>query len=91
MIVTIPVLGYIGALLVIESNKSNPWLTVPGKLIVSGPDPLVLLKLLLTIIIGATLYFILMIITFIVFTLLSPKEKGPYDVPPIHWKNRDKD
>jgi quinol-cytochrome oxidoreductase complex cytochrome b subunit len=91
MIVLIPVLGYIGALLVINSNKTNPWLTVPRALIVPGPDPLLLVKVILTIIIGAFVYFILMLLTFIIFRIFAPSSRGPFDVPPVHWKTKDKE
>lgn len=91
MIFLIPALGYIGALLVIDSNKKEPWLTVPSQLIVGGSDPLILLKLILTLIIGALIYFLLMMIAFIIFGIFGSKEKGPYETPPIRWKSKDKE
>jgi len=90
LIVLIPVLGYLGSLLVIKSSLSRPWLRIPAQLIVPGPDPLILLKIILTIIIGSFVYFVLMLITFIIYRIYSPSRSGPLDVPPLHWKNKSK-
>ena len=90
LIILIPVLGYIGSLLVIKSNITNPWLRIPEQIVVPGPDPLILLKIVLTILIGSFVYFVLMLITFIVYRLFGPSRLGPLDAPPIHWKNKNK-
>ncbi len=90
LIVLIPVLGYVGSLLVIKSNAAQPWLRIPPQLIVPGPDPLILLKVILTILIGSFVYFILLLITFIVYRFFGPTRSGPLDVPPLHWKNKNK-
>ncbi len=89
LMVLIPVLGYVGSLLVINSNTTRPWLRIPSQLIIPGPDPLILVKLILTILIGSFVYFVMMLITFIVYRLFRPSKKNPLDAPPLHWKNRN--
>jgi quinol-cytochrome oxidoreductase complex cytochrome b subunit len=90
LIVLIPVLGYLGSLLILKTNQGNTWIRIPSQLIIPGPDPLLLVKAILTVIIGSFVYFVLMLITFVVYRIFGPSRMGPLDVPPLHWKTKSK-
>jgi quinol-cytochrome oxidoreductase complex cytochrome b subunit len=90
LIVLVPIMGYAGATLLLEENTMHQWFRVPGQLVVSGPDHMILVKLILTIIFGAVVYFLLMLVTFIIYRLFGPSRMGPNDVPPVRWKDQDR-
>jgi quinol-cytochrome oxidoreductase complex cytochrome b subunit len=90
LMVLIPVMGYVGALMVLEANRKNSWFRIPGEVLVPGPDNLILVKVILTIVIGAAVYFLFMMVTFIIFRIAAPPKLGPKDAPPVQWKTKDK-
>jgi|WetSurSiteA1Bulk_404760.scaffolds.fasta_scaffold65340_2 quinol-cytochrome oxidoreductase complex cytochrome b subunit len=90
LIVLLPVMGYLGAMVILDENKRQVWFRVPHALLVPGPDNLLLVKVILTIAIAAILYFIIMMITFIIFRIVSPPKLGPTDAPPVQWKTKTK-
>lgn len=87
--VLIPVMGYVGALIALDANDRNGWIRIPGDLLIPGPDHMILVKLILTVVIGAIIYFLFMMLTFIIFRVVAPPKLGPTDAPPIHWKSKD--
>lgn len=90
LMVLLPVMGYIGSLMVLEENRRQSWFRIPGDLLISGPDQLLLVKAILTVVIAAVLYFIIMMLTFIIFRIVAPPKLGPTDAPPVTWKNKDR-
>jgi quinol-cytochrome oxidoreductase complex cytochrome b subunit len=90
LMVLIPVMGYVGAMIVLEANRMNSWIRIPGEVLVPGPDNLLLVKVILTVMIGAVIYFLFMMVTFIIFRIADPPKLGPKDAPPVHWKTKDK-
>jgi quinol-cytochrome oxidoreductase complex cytochrome b subunit len=90
LMVLLPVMGYIGALMILDENRRQSWFRIPSDLLIAGPDQLLLVKAILTVAIAAVLYFITMMITFIVFRIVSPPKLGPTDAPPVTWKNKDR-
>lgn len=90
LMVLMPVMGYVGSLLLLDENNKHSWIRIPNELLVPGPDHLLLVKAILTVVIGASIYFIFMMLTFIIFRIVAPPKLGPTDVPPVQWKSRDK-
>ena len=90
MMVLVPAMGFGGALLVLDANSHNSWFRIPNQLLVPGTDHLLLVKGILTIIIGAIIYFLLMMLTFIIYRIFGPPRLGPQDAPPVQWKSQDK-
>lgn len=78
MIVFIPIISFVAATLVLQYNSTKNWFPVPAEFIVNWPqDPLILMKLFLTIVIGFLIYAVFLIITFFTHTLFGPqKEKN---------------
>lgn len=90
LIILVPVMGYACAMLLLEANSHNLWVRIPNELYIAGPDNLLLVKAILTIIFGGIIYFLLMMLSFIVFRIFAPTRLGPTDAPPIHWKDDHK-
>lgn len=90
LMVLVPVMGYAGAILFLDANSHKNWVRIPNQLYISGPDNLILVKAILTIIIGGVIYFLLMMLTFIIFRIFAPPRLGPTDAPPVQWKNEHK-
>lgn len=78
-----PVMGYFGSLLLIEANNQNHWIVIPRDFLASGSDPLLYVKIGLTIILAFLIFFILEFIGILVFQIAGPERYGPLDVPPI--------
>lgn len=78
-----PVMGYFGSLLLIDANKQNKWLVIPNDFLASGSDPMLYVKIALTILLAAVIFFILQFIGMLIFRVLGPERYGPMDVPPI--------
>ena len=93
-IVLIPILSYAATDLIIQQNSKSNWfpfpydlMAKPGDFIYNG-DPLLYLKIILTIAFMLALYAIFMLITFMVNSAFGSPRYGPYDVPPINAKVR---
>jgi len=94
-----PILGYFGALTLIQLNKVNGWYRIPsglyntegvemlGKL---GQDPLLFVKALLTVILAFLFFALMQFISFMLYGMFGPKRYGPLDVPPVAIRNKKK-
>lgn len=78
-----PVMGYFGSLLLIEANKKNHWIAISQDFLASGKDPMLYVKIGLTILLAFLIFFILQFIGMLVFRVAGPERYGPLDVPPI--------
>jgi hypothetical protein len=90
MILLIPFLSYISALVLLQENTKYRWVHLPADLIIAGKDPLLLIKVIITISIAFVLYAIFMLVTFSLSRLFSPPRYGPYDVPPVAYRGKKK-
>ncbi|MHB0922866.1 MAG: hypothetical protein ACYC6H_05000 [Bellilinea sp.] len=78
-----PVMGYFGSLMLIEANKQNKWVIIPREFLASGSDPMLYVKIGLTILLALLIFFILQFIGMIILRMAGPERYGPLDVPPI--------
>lgn len=83
-----PIMGYFGALAILDQNKKMNWFQIPTEYLASGADSLLYVKIGLTIIIGLLFYFFLQFITFILYRLFGPSRYGAYDVPSVSYKSK---
>jgi uncharacterized membrane protein YbhN (UPF0104 family) len=86
--IIVPILSYFAAIMLINENINQHWLPVPADLIISGNDPLLLLKILLTILISLVFFLIFILITFLLFSAFGPSRYGPLDVPPQSFRGK---
>ena len=91
-----PVLGYFAAILLIAENQNKGWVSIPvdflykGQLKIFPNDPLLFVKVGLTIILMFIIYFLLQLIAMIVYRFVAPPRYGLYDVPAIRYRGRKK-
>jgi hypothetical protein len=84
----IPILSFLASQIVLEMNATQNWFPIPQDLIIPWQDPMILIKLLLTLAISFVVFAIFMIITFTAFSLFGPSRYVPPDLPPLRVKTR---
>lgn len=83
----IPVLAYLASPLILEENAKSNWFPIPVDLIIYRlPDPYLLIKLLITLVICFLVYVLFLGITFVTNSLFGPKRYVPPDLPPLKKK-----
>lgn len=88
LIILIPILSFGIALLLINENAKNGWFAIPPEFISKWIEPLLFIKIGLTLAIAFIIYVVFQLITFIAFRLFGPSRWGVMDVPPIQRKIR---
>jgi hypothetical protein len=83
-----PVIGYFTALMLLEENGRMRWVDIPANLLVQWQDPLILVKILMTIFISLIIYAFFTFLYFIIARIFAPSRYGPHDVPPIKYKGK---
>lgn len=81
-----PVIAYSAALILIDANAQNGWVAIPRDLIAQTGDPLLYVKIILTLVMVFLLYLIFSFITFILYGIFGPPRYGPKDVPPTSYR-----
>lgn len=87
MILT-PILGYFGAMLLLQENARRGWIAIPRDLLVPMADPLLLVKAVLTLLVMFVIFAFFQLITFLVYRIFAPSRYGPTDVPPVSYRGR---
>jgi hypothetical protein len=87
LIIAIPVVSIFTAIALVNANKEQHWIKVPGELLLNFTDPYIIVKAILAFII---LFMILTLITFIANRFWGPPRYGPYDVPVESFTPRKK-
>lgn len=89
MILLIPFLSFVAALAILDENTRSNWFRIPRDLILRGnSDPLLLVKVLITVAIAFVLYVIFTLITFSMYRFFGPSRYGPYDVPQVSYRGK---
>lgn len=88
MMVLSPILGYASMVLLMEENAKQNWIQFPAELLIEGPDPYLLVKIILTVLFMLVFYGLLTFISFVLFRIFAPPQYGPYDVPPVTYKGK---
>lgn len=82
LIILTPILSYAAGLLLLQENQKNGWVAIPQELVVRGfSDPLILVKVLVTLVLMVFIYGLFSMITFVLYRSFAPPQYGPYDVP----------
>lgn len=90
MAVLIPILAYIGALIVLEENSKQGWFAIPRDLISKYIEPYLYVKVILTAVLMFIFYAIFLFITAIITRVLAPPRYSVYDVPPQTFRGKRK-
>jgi hypothetical protein len=82
--IIIPAMAYAATLLLLEENKIRGWMAIPKDVLVTfGSDPLLGVKIALTLFLAVVIYGIFSMISFILYSAFAPPRLGPFDAPPI--------
>jgi hypothetical protein len=90
MIILIPLLSYIGTLIIIEENAKQGWFAIPRDLISKYIEPYLYVKIILTIVLIFVFSSIFLFITGLINRILAPPRYGVYDVPPQSFRGKKK-
>lgn len=88
MIVLIPIVAFSGALLFIQYNAEQHWVTWPVDFVAKGTDPYLYIKIGLTIAFSLVLYILFILLTFLANSLFGPSRYGPQDVPQQRYRGK---
>lgn len=88
LLIFAPIIGYFSSIILIDLNKENRWLPIPRDLLISGSDPFLLIKIILTIIIAFLIFLLFQLITFLIYRVAGPSRYGPTDVPRVAYHGK---
>ena len=89
-IILIPVMSYIGALVLMEENAKKGWFPIPSELLIPIFDPFLGVKIGIAIILMILLYGLYTLVSFIILSIIAPPRYGPFDVPPQRYRGNKK-
>jgi quinol-cytochrome oxidoreductase complex cytochrome b subunit len=92
LIILIPVLSYVGTLLLLEENAKRGWFFIPKDLISPYVEPYFFVKIILTVVIMFVFYSIFLFIAALINRIIAPPRYGVYDVPAqaFHGKKKSR-
>lgn len=90
LIVMIPFMSYIGALILLDENSKNGWYGIPADLISPYIEPLLYVKIMLTVSLIFIFYSIFLFITALMNRILAPPRYTVYDAPPQTFRGKKK-
>jgi hypothetical protein len=87
-IILTPILAYASALLLIQANAQEGWVRITKDMISPYVEPLLYVKIGLTVMLMLIIYGFLQMIVFILYRFIGPPRYGPLDVPPVAYKGK---
>ncbi|HSM23831.1 MAG TPA: hypothetical protein VK856_03120 [Anaerolineaceae bacterium] len=88
LLIFAPIMGYFSSIMLIDLNKEYRWLPIPKDLLISGSDPYLLIKIILTIVIAFLIFLLFQLITFLIYRVAGPSKYGPTDVPRVAYRGK---
>ncbi len=88
MILIIPAISFLASMVLLDENSRQGWFPIPAEFISPYVDPLLYVKIGMTVAITFVLYTITLLITFAMYRAVGPSRYGPLDAPPIKAKIR---
>ena len=82
LMIILPIIAYYSTLALLERNAQYQWIEISRDLYVNAPDPLIGVKIGLTIVLVFIFYALFTTIGFILYRLFGSPRYGPLDVPP---------
>lgn len=88
MMLLIPIMAYSGAVLLVEANKEQRWVAMPGEFMREIPVPIIgavdhlWANLMVTVVLSLLGYALLTTLYALVYQFVGPSRYGPLDAPP---------
>lgn len=86
MVVLIPVVSYAGAVLLVNANNVNNWVTIPKDFIGPQGNPLLYTQIGVTVLFSLFGFAFIVILYSLLYRFIAPPQRGPLDSPPIRRK-----
>lgn len=90
MAILIPILSYIGTLIILEENGKRGWFSIPRDLISQYVEPYLYVKIIITAVLMFVFYAIFLLVTALITRVLAPPRYSVYDVPPQAFRGKRK-
>jgi quinol-cytochrome oxidoreductase complex cytochrome b subunit len=81
LIILIPILSYVGTLLLLDENSKRGWFFIPRDLISPYIEPYFYVKAILTVVLMFIFFSIFLFITALINRMFAPPRYSIYDVP----------
>ncbi len=88
LLVFAPIMGYLASILLLDMNKQYKWMPIPRDLLISGSDPYLLIKIIITIVIAFLIFLIFQLITFLLYRVAGPSRYSQLDVPRVAYRGK---
>ncbi len=88
LMVLTPFMAYMATLVLLEQNEINGWMTIPKEMLSPMVEPMLFVKIGLTVVLSVIIFGILQFISFIFYSMFAPPRYGPLDAPPINKNPR---
>lgn len=88
LLVFAPIMGYISSIILLDMNKEYKWMPIPKDLLISGSDPYILIKIIITIVIAFLIFLLFQLITFFLYRVAGPSRYGQLDVPRVAYRGK---
>jgi hypothetical protein len=86
LVILAPIMGYAASIVLLDLNKVNKWMPIPRDLLISGSDPYLLIKIIITVVVAFLIFLIFQLITFFLYKVAGPSRYGPMDVPRVAYR-----
>lgn len=86
LMIFIPVLSYLASSVILDLNEEARWFPIPPEFIINWQDPLILMRLFITVMLSFVVYALFMLVTFLMNSLFGPQRYIPPDLPPLKRK-----
>jgi hypothetical protein len=86
LMIMIPIMSYAGTLVLLDANRQQGWISIPPNLLAPGPEPLLYVKIIVTVFLMILLFGIFSLLTFIIYRIFAPPRYGPFDAPPVRYR-----
>ncbi len=83
LMILVPVGSYLLMEKILVWNQAKNWFAIPPELISKWIDPLLFVKIIITLLVMLAVYIVLLVITFTMNSLFGPPRYGPTDAPPV--------
>ena len=81
LLVIIPFISWAVSYYLIDLNARIRYVTITANMLAQGPDPLLYIRIFLTIAISMALFALMFMIYFLLYRFFGPARYRPYDVP----------
>jgi hypothetical protein len=91
LMIFLPILSYIGAMVIMDYNNTMHWFPIPNEFIVrwkNWQDPYILMRLFITVLLCFLIYALFSLVTFFMHSLFGPKRYIAPDIAPLRKKRR---